>query len=86
MGDLYKTHLIDMRELTFGQKAVGLNFNLSGDDAVAQAKQKFADAIDQLNDLRNATTSGEVKRMCSVAITECQTAQMWAVKAITWKD
>lgn len=75
-----------MGELTFGQKAVGLSFNPSNDDKVGKAKQSFADAIDQLNDLRNATTSGEVKRMCSVAITECQTAQMWAVKAITWKD
>lgn len=73
-------------ELTFGQKAVGLLFNPSGDDAVGQVKQKFADAIDQLNDLRNTTTSGEVKRMCSVAITEAQSAQMWEVKAITWKD
>lgn len=86
MGGLYKTHINNMNELTFGQKAVGLNFNPSGDDAVGQAKQKFADAIDQLNDLRGTTTSGEVKRMCSVAITECQTAQMWAVKAITWED
>lgn len=75
-----------MDDLTFGQKAVGLNFNPSGDDAVGQAKQKFADMIDQLNDLRSITESSEVKRMCSVAITECQTAQMWAVKAITWKD
>jgi hypothetical protein len=75
-----------MPEQTFGQKAVGLSFNPSGDDAVGQIKQKFADAIDQLNDLKNASASGEVKRMCSVAITEAQTAQMWAVKAITWKD
>jgi len=75
-----------MSDLTFGQKAVGLNFTPSNDDAVGQAKQKFADAIDQLNDLRNATANGEVKRMCSIAITECQTAQMWAVKAITWND
>jgi len=74
------------KELTFGQKAVGLNFNPSNDDAVGQCKQKFADAIDQLNDLRSQTTSGEVKRLCSVGITEAQTAQMWAVKAITWKD
>lgn len=72
-------------ELTFGQKAVGLTFNPSGDDAVAKIKQTFADAIDQLNDLREATSSAEVKRMCSVAITDTQTAQMWAVKAITWK-
>jgi hypothetical protein len=77
---------MENKELTFGQKAVGLNFNPSGDDAVGQAKQKFADAIDQLNDLRNSTTSGEVKRLCSIAITESQAAQMWAVKAITWKD
>ncbi|MCA0229876.1 MAG: hypothetical protein LCH91_05390 [Bacteroidetes bacterium] len=73
-------------ELTFGQKAVGLTFNPSGDDKVGQIKQTFADAIDQLNNLRNTTTSGEVKCMCSVAITDAQTAQMWAVKAITWKD
>lgn len=73
-------------ELTFGQKAVGLTFNPSGDDAVGKVKQIFADAIDQMNELKNTTTSGEVKRMCSVAITEAQTAQMWAVKAITWKD
>ena len=72
-------------ELTFGQKAVGLYFNPSGDDAVGNCKQKFADAIDQLNNLRNLTENGEVKRLCSVAITESQTAQMWAVKAITWK-
>jgi hypothetical protein len=73
-------------ELTFGQKAVGLNFNPSGDDAVGQVKQKFADVIDQLNDLRNSSASNEVKRMSSIAITEAQTAQMWAVKAITWRE
>ena len=76
----------DSRELTFGEKAVGLSFNPSGDDAVTQAKRTFALAIDQMNDLRNdPTSSAEVKRMASVAITEAQTAQMWAVKAITWR-
>jgi cell division protein FtsL len=30
--------------------------------------------------------SGEHKRLASIAITELQTAQMWAVKAVTWKD
>lgn len=74
------------QELTFGQKAVGLSFNPSNDDKVFITKQRFADLIDQMNSLRNETTSGEVKRLCSVAITEMQTAQMWAVKAITWKD
>lgn len=72
-------------ELTFGERAVGLTFNPSGDDKVAACKRKFAEVIDQMNDLRNATENPEVKRMASVAITEAQTAQMWAVKAITWR-
>lgn len=71
---------------TFGQKAVGLSFNPSNDDAVASCKQEFATVIDRLAALRETTTNTEVKRMCSVAITEAQTSQMWAVKAITWKD
>ena len=71
--------------LTFGQRAVGLTFNPSGDDAVAQCKQEFATAIDRLNDLRETTSDPDVKRMASIAITEAQTAQMWAVKAITWR-
>lgn len=74
------------RELTFGQKAVGLKYNPSKDDEVAQCKQRFADLIDQQNDLRNSVERGdETGRLASVAITELQTAQMWAVKALTWK-
>lgn len=71
---------------TFGQKAVGLSFNPSNNDEVDQAKQRFAALIDQMNDLRSQSSSGEVKRLASVAITEAQSAQMWAVKALTWKD
>lgn len=71
---------------TYGQKAVGLSFNPSGDDAVGNCKQGFADLIDQINSLRAASISQEQKRLASVAITEMQTAQMWAVKALTWKD
>lgn len=75
---------MEQRELTFGEKAVGLGFNPSNDDAVAQCKSEFARAIDRMNELRDSTDNVEVKRMASVAITEAQTAQMWAVKAITW--
>ena len=71
---------------TYGEKAVGLSFNPTNDSAVDKCKRTFAEAIDQLNNLRNQTESQEVKRMCSVAITEAQTAQMWALKAITYKD
>lgn len=76
---------------TFGQKAVGVSFNPSGDSAVDRIKQIMANAIDEMNNLRTGGTveepvSGEVKRLASVAITELQAAQMWCVKAITWKD
>lgn len=74
------------RPMTFGEKAVGLTFNPSNDDAVANCKAEFARVIDRMNDLRNqAECPLEVARMASIAITEAQTAQMWAVKAITWK-
>jgi hypothetical protein len=72
--------------MTFGEKAVGITFNPSGDDEGTKCKRIFAQAIDGLDALRNETKSSEVRRMCSVAITEAQTAQMWAVKAITWRD
>jgi len=74
-----------MTEMTYGEKAVGLTFNPSGDDAVAEAKRTCAKLIDQMDHLRGNTTDPEVKRMAAIAITEAQTAQMWAVKAITWK-
>ena len=77
---------VPQRQLTFGEKAVGLNFNPSNDSRVDRIKKACAVVIDELNDLRNETTSGEVKRQCSVAITEIQTGQMWGVKAATWKD
>ena len=73
-------------ELTFGEIAVGLTFNPSGDLLVNQVKNVFAAAIDQMNDFRNLpTTTPEQKRLASIAITESQGAQMWAVKAATWR-
>lgn len=74
------------RELTFGEKAVGTSFNPSGDKAVAECKSGFAAEIDRMNILRDETTSSEQKRLASIAITELQGAQMWAVKALTWRD
>lgn len=76
---------MNAQEMTFGEKAVGLTFNPSNDDAVANCKKEFAAVIDRMNDLRNSTDDLDIKRMAAVAITEAQTAQMWAVKAITWK-
>jgi hypothetical protein len=73
-------------ELSFGGKAVGLTFNPSNDPNVQKLKESYADIIDHLNNTRNLTADPEIKRLCSVAITEAQGAQMWAVKAVTWKS
>ena len=72
--------------LSFGEKAVGLSFNPSGDPNVKLIKEGFARIIDTLHGLRtNHFASDEEKRMYSIAITEAQSAQMWAVKAATWR-
>lgn len=70
--------------LSYGGKAAGVSFNPSQDPHVKEIKGRSAWLIDLFNDLRNNTEDPEVKRMLSVAITELQTAQMWAVKAVTW--
>jgi hypothetical protein len=80
----------ESRELTFGEKAVGLTFNPSNDPVVQGVKEQFAAVIDGLNNQREtldvgSTGSKEKARMLSIAITEAQTAQMWAVKAVTWQ-
>lgn len=87
----------DLRAATFGEEAVGLTFNPGGDEDVNQIKIDYAKIIDMLNNKREALKNTEASspmdakvmaekgRLLSVAITEAQAAQMWAVKAITWK-
>lgn len=72
-------------ELSFGQKAVGITFNPGGNPLVNAIKEKAAEYIDVLDIQRQLTTNGEIKRQLSIAITEAQTSQMWAVKAVTWQ-
>ncbi len=76
------------RELTYGEKAVGLTFNPSSDPKVDKIKSLYAEIIDIMADVRTPspnTLPSEQGRLASIAITEAQTAQMWAVKAITYK-
>lgn len=75
--------MADEREMTFGEKAVGADFNPSRQDDVAKLKRLYAEIIDICHD---AGGSGEAMRLWSIAITQAQTAQMWAVKAATWRD
>ncbi len=72
-------------EMTFGQKACGVSFNPGNNEVVAEIKNDFAAIVDKLHKIRATNSNPEVGRMLSVAITELQTAQMWAVKAVTWQ-
>lgn len=76
---------MDDRALTFGEKAVGLTFNPSGSGLVNELKELYARIVDICDAQRVDTEDHELKRYWSVAITEAQTAQMWAVKAATWR-
>ena len=74
------------KEATYGEKAVGLTFNPSGDEKVQKIKELYAEIIDLMMSLPVVTGPSERLRLIKIAITEAQTAQMWAVKAATWKD
>ena len=74
----------EQRKLTFGERACGVSFNPGGNPDVDSIKRQFAAIVDNLNDRRSASENPEVKRMLALAITDAQTAQMWAVKAVTW--
>lgn len=79
----------EQRELTYGEKAVGLTFNPSNNPQVQTIKELYAkiiDICDGLTKLEGLNKDySEAHRLAKVAITEAQTAQMWAVKAITYQ-
>lgn len=72
-------------ELTYGQKAVGITFNPSGDAKVNEVKELYAKIIDICAELRTGGQN-EKSRLLSMAISQAQIAQMCAVKGITWTD
>ena len=81
------------RELTFGEKAVGLTFNPSGDEKVNKAKRLMADALDLLKEVENEkTVNGNVTPTWNSnvfktnAFNKIVDAQIALVKYITWKD
>ncbi|EMT6577448.1 hypothetical protein WMR74_003498 [Providencia rettgeri] len=71
---------------TLGQKLVGVSFNPSGNIMVDAVKQNAADTIDLIQDSMQKATSEEALMIHNEAIHRIMDAQMWAVKAITWKD
>ncbi len=72
------------QSLSYWELAVWLTFNPSWDEKVQKLKELYAEIIDILNDERWENRN-EKARLLSVAITEAQTAQMWAVKWVTFK-
>lgn len=77
--------VINPDDLTFGQRAVGLNFNPSGDLKVNRLKEIFAEAIDIVanTDSHPSLLADEFDTM---ALHQIVLAQMAAVKSVTFKD
>jgi hypothetical protein len=79
--------------LSAGQKTVRFNLHDNQHGAIAGLKLKAAAFIDACHDLRGQidsenpepNRSSEVWRMTALAITQAETAVMWAVKAATAK-
>ena len=71
---------------TLGQKLVGISFNPGGNIMVDAVKQNAADTIDLIQDSMQKAVSEESLMIHNEAMRRIMDAQMWAVKAITWKD
>lgn len=74
----------EIKELTFGQKAVGLTFNPSGDEVITKTKQNFADLIDLVEE--RPATSYLANTFKGMAIRSLVTAKMAVVNFLTWRD
>jgi hypothetical protein len=82
-------------ELTFGQKAVGLTFNPSGDEKVTKAKQLSADLIDLVENHHNENyidahgvtkSSWIINVFRTAAFNALIASQMAVVKYLTYKE
>lgn len=75
-------------ELSFGQKAVGITFNVSALPEVDAIKSLSSNLIDELNSQRDKAkeeNNGEKIAQFTLAIRSIQEGQMWGVKAATWR-
>lgn len=76
------------RQLTFGEKLVGLNFNPANDDSVFKAKRLCADLADLLHTEMykgNGEISELQSRLYAHTVGEILNAQMNVVKVLTLK-
>lgn len=71
---------------SFGQYRVGITFNPSNNLQVQRIKEKAAALIDEIDQIPidpGRIDIGEVARCKALAMTEVESAAMWAVKAAT---
>lgn len=74
-------------ELTFGEMAVRLQFNLNDDADIRDIKMAASKLIDVIHEKQKRAESegnGEKIAMCKLAIREVQSSVHWAVQAVTW--
>lgn len=72
--------------MSLGKKLVGVNFNPSALTDVDKIKNLCADLIDLIAKHSGSVSSVNNNLICEEAILKVMDAQMWSVKAITWKD
>ena len=53
--------ITEQRELTFGEKAVGLTFNPGGNPDVDKVKTLYAEIIDEINKIRGEDRSDKAR-------------------------
>lgn len=68
--------------MTEGEYRVGVTFNPSANPAVDDIKRRAAELIDLLGPIA-ASRIHPGARCASIAMTEIESAAMWAVKAVT---
>lgn len=73
--------------MSIGEDRVRTKFNPSDDGLVAKIKQRSAELIDLVEEMKSAAqkagSQSEVIRLCALAQTHYEDAAMWAVKAAT---
>jgi hypothetical protein len=73
--------------MSLGEDRVRIKFNPSANTLVDQIKQKTAELIDLVEEMKSSAqkvgAQGEMIRLCSLAQTHYEDAAMWAVKAAT---
>lgn len=70
---------------SIGAKRVGFSFNPSGDERVNSIKLKAAILINEIYENFLETENSEVRRCFAEAMTDVESAAMWAVKGVTKK-